>query len=49
MMLMIKKPPPSKSNPLGLKGQNMRIFFKQKLTKKIFEQSIKTGHIIPIK
>lgn len=49
MILLFKKPPKVKSNKLGLKGENMRIFFMQKLTKKVLEQAIKTGHIIPIK
>ena len=50
MILLLKKPPKSKSksNPLGLEGENMRIFFMQKLTKDRFKQAVKTGHIIPI-
>lgn len=48
MILLFKEPPKSKSNPLGYKGKNMRIFFMQKLSKKVLEQAIKTGHIIPI-
>lgn len=45
MTLLIKNPPASKSNPIGIKGNNMRIFFMQKLSKKVFEQAIKTNHI----
>jgi len=48
MILLFKTPTKSKSNPNGLKGENMRIFFKQKLTRKVLEQAIKTNHIIPI-
>jgi len=47
-MMLIKTPPKSKSNPLGLVGENMRIFFKQNLTAKHFEIAIKTNHIILI-
>jgi len=45
-MMYVKKPERSKSNPLGLQGENMRIFFMQKLTKKVLEVAVKTNHII---
>ena len=46
MILLIKTPPKSKSNPLGLKGSNMGIFFKQKITKEVIKKAIKGKHII---
>jgi len=48
MTLLVKTPPKSKSNPNGLKGENLRIFFMQKLTKDRMQRAINTGHIIPI-
>ena len=47
-VMLITKPPKSKSNPNGLTGENMRIFFKQKLTHKVFKRAVETGHIIVI-
>lgn len=48
MRILIKRPPESKSNPLGLKGEHNRIFYKQVLTKELFEKAIKCGMMIPI-
>ena len=46
--MLIKKPYSSKSNPLGLKGENMGVFFKQELTNKVIQRAIETNHILII-
>ena len=48
MIILVKRPPESRSNPLGLKGEHNRIFNKQLLTKSLFEKAIKCGMMIPI-
>ena len=48
MTILIKTPPKSRSNPLGIKGEHNRIFYKQVLTKELFEKAIKCGMMIPI-
>lgn len=47
-IILVKYPPKSKSNPLGLKGEHNRIFNKQTLTKELFEKAIKYGMMIPV-
>lgn len=49
MIILIKTPPESRSNPLGLKGEHNRFFYKQVLTKELFIKAIKCGMMVPIK
>lgn len=45
---LLKIPPPSRSNPNAVQGENMRIFFMQEIKNHHLKAAMQTGHIILI-